>query len=99
MAKGNLQFDFNQAEALRKQLTSNCGEIDSTLNEIKKDVDGVTAWWSGGSEKAFIENFGKTQVEIKKGLQEWLNEYDKLLGKVQDVKRETDRNLASAINK
>ena len=97
MAKANLQFDFNQASTLRTQLKNMVGEIDSTLGEIKKDVDGCTVWWSGGSEKEFIQNFDKTKKKIKEGLENWLDEYSKLMQKVEKAKENADKAIGNAL--
>jgi uncharacterized protein YukE len=100
MANSTIQtFDFGRASELRSQIKGKINDIDTTLNQIQTTVEGCREWWKGGSEEGFITNFKNTKTKIRKGLQDWLNEYEKLMKDVEKAKQDSDAALASALKK
>ncbi|MGF7046940.1 uncharacterized protein YukE [Paenibacillus sp. DS2015] len=93
------KFDFGEADKLKGKLGSEISKIESDLNNMAKQVAGVTSWWSGGSEVAFIENFEKTKKQVVSGLNEWLTDYKLLIDAVKKNKEESDTFLANQLRK
>jgi uncharacterized protein YukE len=83
---------------LKSTLTKEIDSITKTLDGTKKRVAGVRSWWKGGSEEGFINNFEKTKKEVEKGLRQWLEDYQRLIDKVEQTKREQDDALKRALN-
>jgi uncharacterized protein YukE len=93
----NQQFDFGKANELKGKLKNEITSITETLNKTKTMVEGVREWWKGGSEEEFIRNFDKTKKEVIKGLEKWLDEYQKLIQQVAKVKEEQDKEITKAL--
>lgn len=91
-------FDFDKAAALRTQLKNKIEVIDQSLDDIQNTVNGVREWWTGGSEEGFIKNFTKTKEKIRKGLQEWLKDYENLMKEVEKEKAKADDELKKALS-
>ncbi|MCL2664644.1 MAG: hypothetical protein FWE82_03450 [Defluviitaleaceae bacterium] len=92
-------FDFARAAELRSQIKNKINDVDSTLNTIENTVESCRSWWTGGSEEGFIENFKNTKKKIRKGLDDWLKEYDKLMKEVEKYQSEKDAGLKKALKK
>ena len=92
------KFDFDKAKKFENTLSKEIDAIVKTLNGIKEEVDGVRSWWKGGSEEAFIQNFERIKADLEKGLQQWLEEYQKLIEIVGWKKIEQGVSLLDMLN-
>ena len=99
MSQQTQAFDFGRASDLRNQIKNKINDIDTTLNQISTTVESCREWWKGGSEEGFIKNFDSTKKKIRKGLNDWLNDYEKLMKEVEKAKRESDSALNKALGK
>ncbi|MDD2234885.1 MAG: hypothetical protein PHZ11_10175 [Desulfitobacteriaceae bacterium] len=90
----NQRFDFNEANRLKTQLTTEINKIESDLKHMMTMVEGVRNWWSGGSEEAFIQNFRGTKDKIEKSLNECIADYQRLIDQIARVKQESDADIA-----
>ncbi|GGG02769.1 hypothetical protein [Paenibacillus aceti] len=97
MAANQQKFDFQQAEALKTKLQSEIGKIDADLKRMATMVEGVKSWWSGGSEEAFIANFQTTKTQVSQSLNKWIEEYKVLIGKIAEIKQQSDADLANQL--
>ena len=93
----NQKFDFEQAKALQQKLKGRIETVDGMLNKMQTTVNGVRAWWKGGSEEGFIRNFETTRKQIRKGLQEWLRDYEKLTKDIATAQRKSEDDLTKAL--
>ncbi|MCL2048455.1 MAG: hypothetical protein FWG87_06980 [Defluviitaleaceae bacterium] len=93
------QFDFGKATELESKIKNEINAINDTLNKTQTMVETCREWWKGGSEEGFIGNFSKTKKDVSKGLQKWLDEYQKLMKDVARVKKDQDTELKKALNK
>lgn len=97
MAAANQKFDFGRATELQNTLQNEISKIESDLKRMASKVEGVTEWWSGGSEQAFIGNFQTTKEQVVKSLNTWINDYKKLIADIADIKQQSDADLASKL--
>ncbi len=96
----NLQkFDFNEANQLKSKLSSEINKVEADLKQMMTMVEGVKAWWSGGSEEAFINNFRQTKDKIVKSLNECIADYQKLVDQISKAKQEADADIARQLNR
>ncbi len=94
----NQKFDFNEANQLKSRLTTEINKVEADLKNMMTMVEGVRAWWSGGSEEAFIQNFKGTKDKIEKALNECISEYQRLIDQIARVKQESDADIARQLN-
>jgi len=87
----NIKFDEGLAKELGTTVRGKIDELNAELERIKTTVEGCRNWWKGGSEEGFIRNFDTTKKEVSRQLQEWLNEYDKLINAAAAEKVEDER--------
>ncbi len=98
MAFGAAQkFDFSQANALSSKLKTGAGNLETELKKMMREVEGVTAWWSGGSEQAFIQNFRTTKDKITTSLNQCLADYQKLVNDIATAKSDSDKAIADKL--
>ena len=95
----NQKFDFNEANQLKSKLSSEINKVESDLKQMMTMVEGVKAWWSGGSEDAFIQNFRQTKDKIVKSLNECIADYQKLVDQISKAKQEADADIARQLNR
>ena len=93
----NQKFDFGRAKELQNTLQNEINKIESDLKRMASKVEGVTEWWSGGSEQSFIGNFQTTKTQVVKSLNTWINDYKKLIADIADIKQQSDADLASKL--
>jgi uncharacterized protein YukE len=93
----NQKFDFNEAEQLKGRLSTEVQKIEADLNNMMTMVEGVRAWWSGGSEEAFIQNFSGTKGKIVTALNDCIMDYQKLIDQIARIKQESDASIASQL--
>jgi len=94
----NQQFDFGKARELEAKLKNEINSIKETLRQTKFKVESVREWWKGGSEEGFIRNFENTKKDVEKGLERWLDSYQKLIREVAITKEEQDAALKRALS-
>lgn len=90
----NQKFDFNEANQLKTKLKTEINKIEADLKQMMTNVEGVRAWWSGGSEEAFIQNFRGTKDKIVKSLNECIAEYQRLIDQISKAKQDSDADIA-----
>lgn len=90
----NQRFDFDQATQLKVKLNAEADKLETELNQMMSQVEGVKEWWSGGSEIAFINNFKSTKEKIVKSLNECIDNYNKLVDQIAKAKRDSDADIA-----
>jgi uncharacterized protein YukE len=93
----NPTFDFGEAKALEQTLIREIESIKQTLNKTETKVEACQAWWKGGSEQAFIENFKRTKTSVTNSLQQWLESYQRTMAEIARVKDGQERELAQKI--
>lgn len=91
------RFDFDQANSLNGKLKSGATNLENELKRMMKDVEGVTNWWSGGSEQAFIQNFRTTKDKITTSLNQCLADYQKLVNDISKAKSDSDKAIADKL--
>lgn len=90
----NQKFDFNEANTLKTKLSTEVGKVEADLKNMMTMVEGVRAWWSGGSEEAFIQNFRGTKDKIVKSLNECIADYQRLVDQISKAKQDSDADIA-----
>ncbi|MFP4697782.1 MAG: WXG100 family type VII secretion target [Eubacteriales bacterium] len=97
MSMANQKFDFGEADALKTKLGQGISQIEDDLKQMMGQVEGVKSWWAGGSEDAFIDNFRGTKDHIVKSLNEYLEDYNRLIESIKKAKSESDAAIASQL--
>lgn len=95
----NQRFDFNQANNFKSQLEQEGSKIEADLTRMVSKVEGIRAWWSGGSEEAFIENFKQTKTKIVTSLNEVIGNYKTLVDSISTAKSDSDADIARQLRK
>lgn len=94
---GVQKFDFGEAERLKNTLKNEAQRLEESLNQTLRRVESVRSWWSGGSEEAFIENFRNTKNKIVQSLNQCIEEYNVLIQKIAEAKRDSDASIAQQL--
>ena len=89
----SIQFDEGSADALKADLGKCIGEVNSSLDKMGNEVSNIKAWWKGGSEDGFIDNFNKTKKDIQTALNQCAEEYKQLVEKIKNIKKEAEMNI------
>jgi uncharacterized protein YukE len=93
------KFNFSEASNLKGKLSTEVNNVETQLKQMMRMVEGVTSWWSGGSEKAFIENFRSTKDNIVTSLNKCIQDYKTLVDQIIAAKQESDTSIANQLNK
>jgi len=57
MAGNNLTFSTDQAQSVAKSIKTKASNAETLINQLRKEINAVNSWWSGESQKAFVDQF------------------------------------------
>lgn len=98
MASGaNMEFNTANATKVSKNITNRASEIDVAMKQVKQQMDSVSSWWVGDSQKAFTAQYEKISGNVKK-LIESVNTISKQLEETSKAKIAEENAIKAELN-
>lgn len=96
MAGQNLTFSPDQALSVSKSIRNKASNADSLIKQLQSEIQSVSGWWQGESQRAFVEQFTNLKPSFDK-MVECVNTISDNLQKIAEIKQAAEQEMASKL--
>ena len=64
MSRELIAFNMTSATRSIRVINTEAGRLNRTVNKLKRVINNVPSWWSGGSQQAFLNHASKILEEL-----------------------------------
>ncbi|WP_314586782.1 WXG100 family type VII secretion target [Paenibacillus terrigena] len=96
MAGNNLTFSPEQATSVAKSIKTKASNAETLINQLRSEITSVSSWWSGESQKAFVDQFESLMPSFK----EMIGCVEKIssnLSEIARIKQQAEQDMAAKL--
>ncbi|MDN4068708.1 WXG100 family type VII secretion target [Paenibacillus vini] len=97
MAGGIQQFSPEQARSVASSIKNKGSNLESLLNQLEKEIDGVSSWWKGESSNTFIDEFKTLKKNSLMKLVECVGKISEQVTQIANIKEQSEQDLANQL--
>jgi WXG100 family type VII secretion target len=97
-SSGNMEFNTSNAETVARNIDSRASEIAAAMKKIQEQMQNVSQWWKGESQKAYSAQYAKIEPNVNK-LIESVKTISEQLKQTAKFKEDAEQAMARELSK